>query len=250
VSAKDVLLHLAGEYGDHVGLNMEFGGPGLAGLDIDQRRMLATMCAEVSAEFAIFECDDVLLEHFAQRGLSDVSPVFPDDDAEYVDVRRIDLGSITPMIGMPGGVVRNTASVTSLPMVRLNRAFVGSCSNGTLADLRSVAAVLDGNHVHPDVTFLVTPGSQQIYQEALVDGTIEKISAAGALVTTSSCGMCGGFVNALSAGDVCLSSSTRNFKGRMGSPDAEIYLGSSATVAASAIAGTIVDPRLRAGVLA
>jgi 3-isopropylmalate/(R)-2-methylmalate dehydratase large subunit len=250
VSAKDVLLHLAGEYGDHVGLNMEFGGPGLAGLDIDQRRTLATMCAEVSAEFAIFEYDEVLGDHFARRGVTEVSPVFPDADAEYVDVRRIDLASITPMVGLPGGVVRNTAPVRSLATTRFNRAFVGSCSNGTLADLRAVAEVLDGHHVHPDVTFLVTPGSQQIYQEALAEGTIEKISAAGALVTTSSCGMCGGFVNALSAGDVCLSSSTRNFKGRMGSPDAEIYLGSSTTVAASALAGEIVDPRLHAAVVA
>ncbi|WP_454787820.1 3-isopropylmalate dehydratase large subunit [Mycolicibacterium lutetiense] len=243
VSAKDVLLHIAGVHGDHVGMNMEFGGSGLAQLAMDERRTIATMCAEVSAEFAIFEFDDVLAEHLRSRGVAGTGAVSPDDDAEYVARRGLDLSVIEPMVGLPGSVVDNTAPVREVADNVVNRAFVGSCSNGTLADLRAVAATLKGKKVHPKVTFLVTPGSQQIYQEALADGTIETIAEAGAMVTTSSCGMCAGFVNALSSGDVCVSSSTRNFKGRMGSPDSQIYLGSSATVAASAIAGRLTDPR-------
>ncbi len=243
VSAKDVLLHVAGTFGDHVGLNMEFGGPGLANLDMDERRTIATMCAEVSAEFAVFECDAILAAHLEARGVSAADAVAPDPDASYESVRSLDLGDVEPMVGLPGSVVDNTAPVGHFVDRVVNRAFVGSCSNGTLADLRTVASVLKGHSVHSDVTFLVTPGSQEIYQEALKDGTIQAITEAGALVTTSSCGMCAGFVNALSSGDVCISSSTRNFKGRMGHPDSQIYLGSSATVAASAIAGRLTDPR-------
>ncbi|MFC5995763.1 aconitase/3-isopropylmalate dehydratase large subunit family protein [Pseudonocardia hispaniensis] len=243
VSAKDAFLDLAGRHGDHVGLNVEFGGPGLAALDMDQRRTLTTMCAEVSAEFALCEPDEVLAAHLRARGHEMGSVVLPDPDAIYRSVRTFDLAEVTPMIGLPGSVVRNTVPVGEVTGTKVDRAFVGSCSNGTLADLRSVADVLRGRRVHPDVTFVVTPGSQEIYREALRDGTLGTISEAGALVTTSSCGMCAGFVNALAAGEVCISSSTRNFKGRMGSPDADIYLGSSASVAAAAASGEITDPR-------
>lgn len=243
VSAKDAFLHIAGEYGDHVEMNAEFGGAGMGTLSMDERRTLATMCAEVSAEFAIFEADDVLRQHLAERGRHDFNAVMPDPDAKYHTIRELDLSRVSPMVGLPGSVVRHTAPVEEVRDRRVNHAFVGSCSNGTLADLRAVADVLHGREVHADVTLLVTPGSQEIYREALREGLIQRISDAGGLVTTSSCGMCAGFVNALSPGDVCVSSSTRNFKGRMGSPDAQIYLGSSALVAASAVAGQIVDPR-------
>jgi 3-isopropylmalate/(R)-2-methylmalate dehydratase large subunit len=242
-AAKDAFLRLAGLYGDHVGHNVEFGGPGLRGLDMDQRRTLATMCAEVSAEFAVMEPDEVLAAHLASRGHDGAGATMPDADAQYAAVRSFDLSAVEPMIGLPHELVHNTVPVSEARGRKLNRAFVGSCANGTLADLHQTADVLRGRQVHPDVTFVVTPGSQDIYHEALRDGTIETLMTAGALVTTSSCGMCAGFVNALAAGDVCISSSTRNFRGRMGSGDAEIYLGSSSTVAASAVAGEIADVR-------
>jgi 3-isopropylmalate/(R)-2-methylmalate dehydratase large subunit len=245
VAAKDVLLELAARHGDHVGANMEFGGPGLAALDLDQRRTIATMCAELSAEFVVFEADERLDAHLATRGCAPAGEgaVLPDRDARYEDVRELDLSAVTPMIGLPDRVVENTVPVGEAAGTRVNRAFVGSCSNGTLADLREAAAVLRGRHVSPSVTLIVTPGSQAIYREALHEGTIEALVDAGARVTTSSCGMCAGFVNALAAGDVCISSSTRNFKGRMGSARAQIYLGSSASVAAAALCGEIQDPR-------
>ncbi|TYB47843.1 3-isopropylmalate dehydratase large subunit [Actinomadura chibensis] len=239
VTTKDLFLHIAGTYGDHVGCNVEFGGPGLASLTIDQRRTLCTMCAEISAEFAIMEPDEVLAAYMAERGVGMDNAVWPDADAVYQDSRAIDLSAIQPMVGLPDSVVGNTAPVASVEGVPITRAFVGSCSNGTLEDLREVAAVLAGRRVHPGVQLLVTPGSQEIHRRALAEGIVATLIDAGALITTSSCGMCAGFVNALSAKDVCIASSTRNFKGRMGHPDARIHLASSRTVALSALAGHI-----------
>lgn len=243
VTAKDVFLHIAGRYGDHVGCNMEFGGSGLASLSMDQRRTIATMCAEVSADFAVFEGDAVLAAHLAERG---VEPEFvlPDEDAEYLEIRRLDLAEVEPMVALPHQVVgENSVPISSVQGRKVSRAFIGSCSNGTLEDLRSAAAVLQGRTVHPDVTLLVTPSSQRIYREASADGTIATLSAAGALVTTSSCSMCAGAINTLASDEVCITSSTRNFAGRMGSPNAEIYIASSTNVAAAAVAGEIVDAR-------
>lgn len=239
-ATKDLFLHLADAYGDHVMRNIEFGGPGLASLSIDQRRQLTTMCAEISAEFPICEPDDVLEAHLAERGLTMEGAVWPDPDAEYEDVRRIDMSEIEPMVGLPDTLVHNTVPIGEVAGTAINRAFVGSCANGTLDDLRDAAAVLKGRRVAPTVTMLVTPASQQIYKRALKEGVIGSLMDAGAVVTASSCGMCAGFEGRLGAGDVCISSSTRNFKGRMGSGDAKIYLASSATVAASAVAGEIV----------
>lgn len=243
VAAKDLFLHLADAYGAHVGQNLEFGGSAMPGLTMDQRRTLTTMCAEISAEFALFEPDGVLLSHLEQRGRDMSGAVLPDADAQYAAVRTIDLASIEPTVGLPGSLIHNTTAVSNLVGTKINRAFIGSCANGTLADLREAAAVLRGNTVSPEVMFLVTPGSQEIYRQALHEGIVQTLTDAGAVVTVSSCGMCAGFQNSLGPTDVCIASSTRNFKGRMGHPDAQIYLASSATVAASAIAGSIADIR-------
>jgi 3-isopropylmalate/(R)-2-methylmalate dehydratase large subunit len=238
---KDVFLELAGRYGDHAGLNVEFGGPGMAHLSIDRRRQLTTMCAEISAEFAIFEPDGILADYLAARGVGMEGAVLPDADATYAAVRTIDLDAVGPMVGLPDTLVENTAPIAAVSGTKINRAFVGSCANGTLDDLREAAEVLRGHRVSPGVTLLVTPGSQKVYERALREGIIETLMDAGAVVTSSSCGMCAGFQGALAAGDVCLTSSTRNFKGRMGSMEASIYMASSATVAASAVRGCITD---------
>lgn len=243
VTAKDLFLTLADTYGAHVGQNLEFGGSALPHLTMDQRRTLTTMCAEVSAEFAIFEPDEVLADHLRQRGRDLSAGVLPDPDAGYADIRTIDLGKVAPTVGLPGSVVHHSTSVTSVLGTKVNRAFIGSCSNGTLADLREAAAVLKGRTVSPAVTLFITPGSQEIYRQAVREGLVETLSDAGAVVTASSCGMCAGFQNSLGPTDVCIASSTRNFRGRMGHPDAQIYLGSSGTVAASAVAGSIADVR-------
>ncbi len=241
VSAKDVFMHLADVYGHHVMQNVEFGGPGVSSLTIDQRRQLTTMCAEISAEFAVFEPDGVLEAHLTERGLAMTGAVWPDSNADYAAVRQVDLSTVGVMVGLPDSLVHNTVPVERVAGTPVNRAFIGSCANGTLDDLRDAAKVLEGRQVAPGVTLLVTPASQKIYRRALKEGLIEVLIEAGSVVTTSSCGACVGFIGRLGADDVCISSSTRNFKGRMGHPDARIYLSSSATVAASAVAGEIIS---------
>lgn len=242
VSAKDVFLHLAGTYGHHANQNVEFGGPALAGLSIDARLTLATMCAELSVEFATFEADARLIEYVSARNPAPFHPQHPDADASYAARRTIDLGAIVPMIAMPDAVIRNTAPVGEAGEP-IHQAFIGSCANGTLEDLAEAARVVKGRTVAPGVRFLVTPGTQRIFKAALEAGYIQTLTEAGAVVTPATCGPCfGGHMGVLGPGETCITASTRNFKGRMGDPTARIYMASPATVAASAMAGRIVGP--------
>ncbi|MBI2205062.1 MAG: 3-isopropylmalate dehydratase large subunit [Candidatus Rokubacteria bacterium] len=244
VSAKDIFLHIAGTWGDHVNTNVEFTGPYAAAMTLDARRTLTTMCAEISAEFALFEADDKTIAHVRARTSEAFEPVAPDPDARYEDVRTIDVGAIDPMVALPDTVVRNTRPVAEVGDVAIHQAFVGSCANGTLDDLAMAARVVKGRRVAPGVRFIVTPGSQAIYLEALRRGLVRTLTESGAIVTSSTCGACAGLhLGALAAGEVCVTASTRNFKGRMGSPDAKVFIASPATVAASAVRGRIVDPR-------
>jgi 3-isopropylmalate/(R)-2-methylmalate dehydratase large subunit len=244
VYGKDVFLAIADEYGEHSNCNVEFGGPGLTELTLDDRATIATMFAEVSAEFATFPADQLVLDFLASRTQEAFEPVEPDADATYADVRRIDLSLLVPYVSLPDYVPHNTLPVTDLDEVAIHQAFVGSCANGKLEDLRIAAEVVRGHRVHDGVRFIVTPASQQVYLEAVRRGYVETLAEAGAVVTNSTCGACFGYhMGVLGAGETCVTSSTRNFKGRMGSPDALVFMASSATVAASALAGRIVDPR-------
>jgi 3-isopropylmalate/(R)-2-methylmalate dehydratase large subunit len=241
---KDVFLHIADRHGEHANHNVEFGGPGVASLSLDDRATIATMFAEVSADFALFPADDLIRDYLSSRCREPYEPVDPDPDARYVDVRRINLDEIVPFVARPDAVPGNTVEVTDLEAVHIDQAFVGSCANGKLEDLRIAAEIVRGRRVRPGVRFLVTPASQQVYLQAVRLGYVETLVEAGAVVTNSTCGACFGYsMGVLGAGETCITSSTRNFKGRMGSPEAKIYMASSATVAASAIAGRIVDPR-------
>jgi 3-isopropylmalate/(R)-2-methylmalate dehydratase large subunit len=245
VSGKDVFFHIANTYGAHTGHSLEFGGAGIRALDMSARRTISTMCAEVGAEFALFECDDVTREFLKGGPDRPVHPANPDADANYVDVRTIDLADVEPYVIMPHSVPKNGARLSVFNRkVAIDQAFVGSCANGQIEDLRVVARILKGRKVAPGVRFVITPGSQNIYLQAIREGLIETMIVAGALVTNSTCGACyGGHMGLVGAGEVCITASTRNFKGRMGSSEAEIYMGSPATVAASAVAGVITDPR-------
>lgn len=245
VTTKDVFLHIAARYGSHANRNVEFGGPAMATLALDARRTLSTMAAEVSAEFALWEPDDLLLAHVRSRTERPFRPTWPDPDACYEDVRTIDLDALEPYVALPDYVAGNAVPVGELDAsVKLDQCFVGSCANGTLDDLATVAAIVRGKQVAAGVRFIVTPGSQRIYREAARRGIIATLIEAGCLVTTSACGACAGLdLGVLGPGEVCLTASTRNFKGRMGSPEAKIYIGSPATVAASALTGRITDPR-------
>jgi 3-isopropylmalate/(R)-2-methylmalate dehydratase large subunit len=246
VFGKDVFLALAGTHGEHTNRNVEFGGPGVLSLSLDDRATIATMFAEVSAEFAIFPFDGVTELHLRAAGVDESSyvPVTADPDAAYADVRKIRLDETVPMVALPEFVPHNTVPASSLDDCTVNQCFIGSCANGKLSDLAGAAEILKGRRVAPNVRLIVTPASQRVYLEAVRRGYVEILLEAGAVVTNSTCGACwGGHMGVLAPGESCVTSSTRNFKGRMGSPDAKIYLASSTTVAASAVVGHIVDPR-------
>jgi 3-isopropylmalate/(R)-2-methylmalate dehydratase large subunit len=243
VSAKDVFLHIAGTYGEHTNHNIEFGGVGMVNLSMNARRTLTTMAAELSAEFAVFEPDEILLKHVRGRTQAAFVPQYPDPDAVYSERRPLDLGALEPLVALPDAVVGNSVPVGDVAGQHIAQAFIGSCANGTLDDLEAAARVVSGRRVAAGTRFLVTPASQAIYREALRLGYVETLMEAGAVVTNATCGACsGGHMGVLGPGENCITSSTRNFKGRMGDPSARIYMGSSATVAASAIAGRIAHP--------
>ncbi|MEY9908729.1 3-isopropylmalate/(R)-2-methylmalate dehydratase large subunit [Catenulispora sp. MAP12-49] len=240
VSGKDVFLHIANQFGDATNHNLEYGGPGLASVPLHDRRTIATQGAEISADFSTFAHDDVLADHFAALGVTGYEPADADPDAVYADVREIDLSALVPYVARPGTVSRNGVPVAEVEARKIDQAFIGSCANGQLDDLRIAAEVLRGKQVAPGVRLIVTPASQQVYRDAMRLGYLQDIADAGAVVTNATCGACFGYhMGVVGPGEVCLTSSTRNFTGRMGSPEAEIYMASPATVAASAIAGHI-----------
>ena len=244
ISGKDVFLYLADSYGDATNQNLEFTGPGLASVPLNDRRTIATQAAEISADFATFGVDELLAEFLAERGVQDYQPAAADPDAEYLDVRTIDLGALQPYVARPGTVSHNGVPVSDIEQRKIDQAFIGSCANGQLDDLRIAAQILRGKTVASGVRLLVTPASQQVYRDAMRLGYLHDIADAGGVVTNSTCGACFGYhMGVVGPGEVCLTSSTRNFTGRMGSTEAEIYMASPATVAASAVAGYITDPR-------
>lgn len=245
VSMKDVFLHIAGTYGGHETMNVEFGGCALPHLNMNARRTLTTMGAELSAEFATFEPDQILFDHINANNPN--HPTYeaqlPDEDANYADRRTIHLDRIEPLVALPDSVLDNSRAVCDVAGTSIDQAFIGSCANGTIDDLECAARVLAGHQVAKGTRLIVTPGSQTIYLQAAKRGILATLVEAGAVVTNPTCGACGGgHLGVLGAGETCITASTRNFKGRMGDPSAKIYMGSPATVAASAIKGAIADP--------
>jgi len=241
VGGKDVFLHIANAHGDATNMNLEYAGPGLASIPLHDRRTIATQGAEISADFSTFAYDDVLAEHFEALGVTGFEPAHADPDASYAEVREIDLSALVPYVARPGTVSRNGLPVSEVEARKIDQAFIGSCANGQLDDLRIAADVLRGKQVAPGVRLIVTPASQRVYRDAMRLGYLQDIADAGGVVTNATCGACFGYhMGVVGPGEVCLTSSTRNFTGRMGSPEAEIYMASPATVAASAVAGHIV----------
>jgi 3-isopropylmalate/(R)-2-methylmalate dehydratase large subunit len=246
VYPRDVIHYLPGTYGDFAGRNLEWYGDGLSTIDVDGRLTMATISAELSAEFSLFPYDDVLARYLEGRAKWPFEPVFPDEDAIYDQVITVDLSSLEPQVVLPGKVAWNTkvAREVAEEKIKVDQAFIGSCANGRLSDFAVAADILKGRQLAAGTRMIVTPGSQDILKEAIKLGYVETLMDAGAVVTSSTCGACfGGHMGLLADGEVCITASTRNFKGRMGSPEAEVYMGSPATVAASAITGVITDPR-------
>src|SRR5262245_44044287 len=182
VTTKDVFLHLAGVFGDHTNRNMEFGGSGLKGLSLSARRTIATQAAEVGAEFAIFEPDDVLIDYVRAHSTASFEPQRPDDDAVYAERHRIDLATMAPLVALPDAVIKNSVPVGEVAGERVHQAFIGSCANGTLDDFAIAARIVAGRQVAPGVRLVVTPGSQEIYRNAIAAGYVATLIEAGALV--------------------------------------------------------------------
>ena len=244
VTTKDAFLQIAGKHGAHATMNVEYGGPGIASLSINARKTLTTMSAELSAEFATFEPDNVLVDWVKARSQREFEPVYPDADANYLARREVDLSTLEPLVAYPDTVVQNSRPVKEAAGTKINQAYIGSCANGTIDDLELAAQVVAGRRVAPGVRFIVTPASQRVYREALKSGALEKLADAGAVIAPPTCGACGGgHMGVIGPEEVCITATTRNFKGRMGDPSSKVFMGSPATVAASALTGSITDPR-------
>lgn len=244
--ARDVIHYIPGRYGDFAGRNLEWHGDGLATIGIDGRLTMATISAELSAEFSLFPYDDVLAEYLEGRAKWPFEPAHPDDDAEYEETITVDLSSLEPQVVLPGKVAWNARAAREVARdeIKVDQAFIGSCANGRLSDFEIAAEILQGRKIAHGTRMIVTPGSQEILKQAVKLGYVETLMEAGAVVTSSTCGACyGGHMGLLADDEVCITASTRNFQGRMGSPKASVFMGSPATVAASAVAGVITDPR-------
>jgi 3-isopropylmalate/(R)-2-methylmalate dehydratase large subunit len=246
VYARDIIHFLPGRYGDFAGRNLEWHGDGLSNIGMDGRLTIATISAELSAEFSLFPYDSVLAEYLEGRAKWPYEPVGPDDDAQYDETITIDLSTLEPQVVLPNKVAWNSKDISEVTneKIKVDQAFIGSCANGRLSDFAVAAEIMKGRQVAPGTRMIVTPGSQEILKEAIRLGYVETLMDAGAVVTSSTCGACfGGHMGLLADGEVCITASTRNFQGRMGSPSASVYMGSPAIVAASAVTGVITDPR-------
>lgn len=245
VSSKDLLLYIAGKYGTDVARYraIEFRGPGVEALPLDDRITLTNMSIELGAKFGFTPVDDTVTEYVEDRTDEPFDPIHADSDAEYAETYEIDVTDLEPQVAVPHDV-ENVHPISAVDPVEVDQVFLGSCTNGKYEDLRVAAEILEGREIAPMTRLLVTPASREIYGRAERDGLIRIFNDAGAVVTSSTCGACPGLgMGVLGDGEVCLAAQNRNFKGRMGHDNSEIYLSSPATAAATAITGRITDPR-------
>lgn len=240
VSTKDVALHILGSLGTDnlIYRVVEFFGPGVSTLSLDGRACLCNMLSEGGIKSCLVAPDDLVVEYVRARTRKESTPVLPDEDACYDSYLTLDLGQVEPMVALPH-TPTNCVPRRNVSGVEVDQAFIGSCTNGRIEDLRIAAAILRGKKVHPNVRLLVSPASHEIWQQALNEGLLTIFNESGAVVTNPTCGACIGAHGLLAPGEVCVATSNRNFKGRMGSTDAKIYLASPETVAKAALAGRI-----------
>ena len=244
VAGKDIILHIIGLIGVD-GANyrsLEFSGMGLRHLSMDSRLTMANMAIEAGAKNGIFPVDRTCAAYLKARAARPWKVFQPDGDAEYEKIHEIDLGRIPPTVACPH-LPSNTRPAAELGGVAVDQVVIGSCTNGRLEDLRTAAALLKGRRVARGVRTIVIPGTQEVYRQALREGLIEVFIDAGAAVSTPTCGPClGGHMGILAKGEIALSTTNRNFRGRMGHADSEIYLAGPAVAAATAVTGKITDP--------
>jgi len=246
VTAKDVILHIIGDISASGATycSVEFHGT-TEHLTIDDRFTIANMGIEMGAKNTVFPVDKHTISYLKQRGIqqNQYTPINPDPDATYALTYDYDLSDIEPVVALPHSV-DNVKPITEIEGLEINQCLIGTCTNGRLSDLQTTAKILKGKTVHPSTRLLVLPASRQIYLEAMNEGVLDILAKAGGVILPPGCGPClGAHQGALAPGERCLSTANRNFKGRMGCKEAEIYLASPATVAATALTGKITDPR-------
>ena len=244
VSGKDVILHIIGRIGVDGALykSMEFTGEGVAELPMDDRFTIANMAIEAGGKNGIFPVDDKAVAYMQEHSTKTWTAYEADEDAQYDEELVVDLSTLRPTVSFPH-LPENARTIDEVGDVKIDQAVIGSCTNGRISDLRAAARVLEGRRVAKDVRCIVLPATQKVYLQALEEGLLKIFIEAGAVVSTPTCGPClGGYMGILASGERCISTTNRNFVGRMGAVDSEVYLASPAVAAASAVAGKIVSP--------
>ncbi len=246
VFAKDLIIYLIGIIGADGATYraLEFSGEVSANLEMDDRFTISNMAVEAGAKVGLFCADEKTRKYLESQGRSECfKDIFPDNSAYYEQVIEVNCSEIEPMVCLPH-TVDNTISVSKIDKIKVDQVLIGTCTNGRISDLRIAANILQGNEISKSVRLLIVPASRDVYLKAIEEGLIEIFVKAGATIINPGCGPCVGVhQGVLSDGEICLSTQNRNFKGRMGNPNAFIYLSSPATAAASAIKGYITDPR-------
>ena len=241
--SKDILLYLAGKYGDDFAQYkaLEFSGEYSEKISIDERLCLSCQSVDIGAKFGLFEFDDKTRAFYNKRNITRFDTISADDNAVYEQVISVNVDDIPFTVAKPHRLC-NSVDVNEVSGTRIDQAVIGSCANGRYEDIEIAARIIKGKHINPDVRFLIQPASWDIYRRCMEEGLVSTILDAGAFFLEPGCGSCQPLKGCLADGEVCITSTTRNYKGRMGSADASIYLGGPATVAASALAGEITDP--------
>ena len=247
VSGKDIMIHIIGKIGVEGALykTMEFTGDGIANLSMDDRFTIANMAIEAGAKNGIFPVDEKTEEYLREHTKKSYMIYEADADAEYDEVLEINLSEVRPTVAFPHlpGNAKTIDEIEAMEPIKIDQVVIGSCTNGRMEDMRKAAAILKGHTVHPDVRVMVVPATQKIYKQCIKEGLLEIFVDAGCAVNTPSCGPCmGGHMGVMAAGEKCVSTTNRNFVGRMGHVDSLIYLASPEVAAASAIAGYIANP--------
>lgn len=244
IGGKDLILHTIGKIGVDGGLNMvlEFTGPVIEQLPQDDRIAMCNMAIEAGADTGVFPFDDITRQWLAQYTDKEYEPVHSDPDAEYEQVVEIDVTNLRPVVALPH-LPSNVHAADSIDDMEIQQVVIGSCTNGRISDLREAAKVLEGRQVHPEVRLIVIPGSQQVHKIASREGLVDIFMDAGAVFSTSTCGPClGGYMGVIADGERCVSTTNRNFRGRMGHRKAEIILAGPQVAAASAVLGRVGAP--------
>ena len=223
---------------------MEFTGEGVAQLSMDDRFTIANMAIEAGGKNGIFPVDEKTIAYMEEHSTKAWTVFEADEDADYEEELTVDLSALRPTVSFPH-LPENARTIDEVGEIRIDQAVIGSCTNGRISDLRIAAKVLEGRKVAQDVRCIVIPATQKVYLQALEEGLLKTFIEAGAVVSTHTCGPClGGYMGILASGERCVSTTNRNFVGRMGAVDSEIYLASPAVAAASAVAGKIVSPEM------